>query len=236
MLKKIECPSCKQKNFIQNYKCMNCGIIIRDKIVNINLGDALKYLIISPKFILQRIFLAEHKNYSLILFLLLNIKLLIYHCHFLNVYDLDLSSIQSYFLLTVLILVFNLTFLIITQNVISILARENLSLKNLSSIFIYSLSFFSLSVIILFPLEWMQFGYFLFSRNPSMFEINSLKSIIIYFIESILIIYSLLLLCIGLSVFLSKIIYALMVCSTFLITQIIIFIINKKLIGVIYGI
>lgn len=235
MLKQVNCPSCDQKNFIQNYNCVNCGMVIREKIANIDLGDTLKYLLINPKFIFRRIFLANHKNYISVFFSLFIIKVLIYHSYFIHAFDLNINSAFSFILINlVLISVLTLIFIKIIVTLIRYISKEKILFKNFLALFIYSFSFFSLSVLVLFPLEWMQFGYFLFSKNPSMFQVNFLKAALIYLLEISFIVISLVLLYISMGEIVSKKVYAFMFSLSIALSEVLIFFINKKIIGVIY--
>lgn len=195
-MSRFVCLVCGNNYFILDYKCKSCGNILREKFSVINISEILKDLLFDTEIGVKKILFAEKKNYVLILFVLFSLKLTIF-----TMYDMnfaDLNSDFSTFSLPLKILMAWIGYLILVFLLIKflfdLLYKIKVNFKTIASIFSYSNIYLSISLIILFPLELMLFGFYLFSSNPSIFEINFSKAIIVTSLEAILLIYYLYLL------------------------------------------
>lgn len=190
------CLICGERNFILELKCSYCGNLIREKIPVINFGEMYQDLIFNTELAIKKILFAEHKNYTIFLFVLLGIKLTIFTFFEAAILDQDfnLSLIE----IIAISLLFWITFIAFTcfliKFFIQFFTKKKISIKNTSALINYSFIYFSTSLFVIFPLEIMLFGQYFFSKNPSIFEINIYKAIPIIAIEVIIILYSLYLL------------------------------------------
>lgn len=192
----LKCSICGFDNFILDYKCINCGTIIREKVTNINLGDLLKDLLFNIDFAIKRILYAEHKTYLFVILFVLTLKFTILTLINISFIDLD-SHFQSSFFVTSIFVFWCLYFLIISflfKIIFQFFTQIKLGYKTTLALILFPFTYFSVSILILFPVELMLFGKYLFSNNPSIFEINYSKALAIIFLEGVILLYSLFLL------------------------------------------
>ncbi len=204
----ITCPSCDSENLFESYKCANCSAILRTKISNIDFWETLNSLLFRADDTFKKIIYSDHKNYSLILLILFALKLSQYSFFVFNLTDLSIHF-EKFFLILILsiliISIFTLLFIEITRAVFSKITRQKLLRKNFFSIFGYASSFFSLSLFIFLPIEIILFGPYLFSRNPSPFDIKPIPAYTIIGIELIMLITFIFLLIVGFKVYMNRI-------------------------------
>ncbi|AFH49294.1 Hypothetical protein IALB_1586 [Ignavibacterium album JCM 16511] len=202
----IPCSNCGSLNFDFEYKCKNCKSFLRERIVNIDLGETLLRLIDSPSEAFYKIKFSEHKNYVLFIALLLSIRFLIIS-RFISVpfvhNEIELSLLLS---LGISIL---LTFIVLM--LISFISSKIFALKKIKTRFrdIFSVITYSfvpslLSIFILFPIELVFYGEYLFSNNPYPYQIKESIFYFLLILEILMILWSIFLLTIGLNVFLKS--------------------------------
>lgn len=186
------CTVCGLEQFILNYKCINCGNILRDKVSNINLGEILRDLLFNLDISIKKILFAEHKNYLIVFSILLSFKLSIITLIYISFLDLDPEFKNFLFLLK--LLTYWLIFLFFLSFLYKLLFRFFFNIKmnfrTVHSMIIFSFLYFALSFLIFSPLEFMLFGMYFFSRNPSIFIINLGKALMISLLEVIILIYT----------------------------------------------
>lgn len=190
------CDVCNNPYFVLDYRCKICGNILREKVTVINLGEIIHSLLFEIEDGVKKILYAEKKNYVFVLLMLLSIKLTIltlFDVSFIDLND-ELKSIQLIFKIFFCWFLFLFLFGVILKLMIFSIKRVNLNLKIIYSLIGYSNLFFSLTTLILFPLELMLFGAYLFSNNPSILEINYFKSVILIIIEILIMLYTIYLL------------------------------------------
>ncbi len=191
-MNKNTCAVCGLEYFILSYKCTNCGNILRDKVSNINLGEILKDLLFNPDIGIKKILFAEHKNYLIVLSILLSFKLSVLTLIHISFIDLEPEFQNFVFLLKLLaywlFFLFSLSFCY--KFLFQFLFKVKMSFRSVHSIIIYPFLYFAISLLILFPLEFMLFGMYVFSNNPSIFSIDSGKAIMISLLEVIILMYT----------------------------------------------
>lgn len=199
----ISCPTCSSINFDYDYKCQNCKSFLRERAINIDLGETLLRLIDSPVQTFSKIKLAEHKNYVLFIIFFLAIRFLIIS-RFISVPSAGNEVFGNLpilfgisFLLTTLLL-FAVSFLM--KNFFELIKIKS-RMKDLLSVLTYSFIPNLFALFILFPIELVFYGEYLFSNNPYPYQI---KQDIFYFLlilEILTILWSLFLLIIGIKEF-----------------------------------
>lgn len=192
----LKCSVCSFDNFILDYKCINCGTIIREKVTSINLGDLLKDLLFNVDFAIKRVLYAEHKTYLFVILLVSALKFTILTLINISFIDLD-TRFQSSIFVTSIFVFWCLYFLIISflfGKFFQFITRIKLKFKTTLTLILFPLTYFSISIFLFFPVELMLFGKYLFSNNPSIFEINFSKALAIIILESVVLLYSLFLL------------------------------------------
>lgn len=202
----ISCPNCGSYNFDYDYKCQNCKAFLRERIINIDLGETLLRLIDSPSETFLKIKLAEHKNYVFFLLSFLALRFLIIS-RFISVpsssnntnYNLFLVILLS--LITTYLLVLLLSYLI---KKIASLIKIKVRFKDILAVLAYSFIPNLLALIVLFPVELVFYGEYLFSNNPYPYQIKESVFYFLLTLEILTILWSIFLLNIGLDIFLKS--------------------------------
>lgn len=199
----IICNNCGSLNPEYEYKCSNCKSFLRDRIVNIDLGETLIKIIDSPTDTLRKIKFSEHKNYIFFLLFFISIRFLIisrfisvpfvYETIKLNIFLLILISSGITIILFLLI-----SFLL---QKIFLLLSIRARFKDILAVIIYSLLPNLFALVILFPIELVFYGEYLFSNNPYPYQIKENVFYFLLVIETLTIIWSIFLAYIGIKEF-----------------------------------
>jgi len=186
MKNKITCENCNSENDFYNLNCENCGSLLRDKIVNIDLFSTVWELIETPTKGLKKIVFAEHKNYQFFILILLILKLT-FTSFFLQSLIIKSVDYQNY--LSVNIGIGFVSFLILialfpliqktvlVSNSVATRYKDNLTL------IIYSQIPLVLFLLIILPIEFALFGKFWLFSNPSPFFIKETAAYVFSFLE-----------------------------------------------------
>lgn len=189
----INCPNCQNQILLDSYTCSNCNNIIRDRVPNLNFFETLYLLLIDSKKAFLKIIFSEQKNYVFFLYFAFILKFSFFGLVFEHIYDItqNLKIFSIYFSINYGIIFFLFSLVLLFCFIFyRFLLDKKSKIKNIFSLLTYSTSFFSLSFIILFPIELLLFGSYLFSWNPSPFQIKPVISCFILFIESVGLIFS----------------------------------------------
>jgi hypothetical protein len=189
----IICNNCKTENPFYELVCSNCKSYLRDRIYNIDIGNVLARLIESPTKAFKIIIFSEHKNFITFLIILLALKLeidAVFISLFFKGQPLLLNNfIGSYFAFLVFFFVFFFLFsylIYLLNRVFGYVTR----VKDYFASIIYSFVPFIFALIILFPLELLMFGEYLFSTNPSPFALKEFIAYSLLILEVLIIIWS----------------------------------------------
>lgn len=189
------CPHCSTENPIYNSKCSNCGSFIRDRIVNIDLWSTFALLIESPVKGFSKIIGSEHKNFLIFILLLAIFKFWV-NANFMYIAIFNSEPMLSrfvaeYFLIggVTIGLIFIMSF------IIKLLTAKQLNtrIKDVFSLITYSLLPHFFAAFILFTIELIIFGSFLFSNNPSPFLLKENAAILLSVFEGLIILWGILL-------------------------------------------
>ena len=188
-----KCKKCNHTNPVYKSICENCKSYLRERIVNIDLWNTIQLLIEEPSKAFKLILFAEHKNFILILTLLIGIKNLIL-ARFFSVPQLGLNGVESSFIVS-LILIEIITFLllIIFSSIIKSLythRRLQLRFKDIYSVTVYSFVPYLFALVFIFPVELVVLGGDIFSNNPYPFQIKPLITYILIAFELLCILWS----------------------------------------------
>lgn len=197
MKNSIICSNCRTENPFYNFICSNCRIYLRDRVYNIDLWSIIGSIIESPTKAFKTIILSEHKNFISFILLLVVFKHLI-NVRFISM--LSLGDIQStiglqfsYLILLGIILTYFLLFSFI-YNSLGGIFEFYLRFKDTFALLIYSQVPYLFGLIILFTLELVIFGDYLFSKNPTPFTIKSTLSYLFFGLEIASVVWSIFLL------------------------------------------
>ncbi|MGQ9798699.1 MAG: YIP1 family protein [Ignavibacterium sp.] len=199
----IICYNCGSRNAEYEYKCSNCKAFLRDRIVNIDLGETILRIIDSPAETFRKIKFSEHKNYIFFLLFFLSIRFLIIS-RFISVpFVYETIKLNTLLLILIsfgitIILFLLLSFLL--QKIFLLLSIKT-RFKDILAVIIYSLLPNLLALLILFPTELVFYGEYLFSNNPYPYQIKESVFYFILVIEALTLVWSIFLVYIGIKEF-----------------------------------
>ncbi len=168
----VICPHCGTENPFYKYTCSNCKAYLRDRVFNLDLWQMIGMIIESPVKAFNRVIQSEHKNFILLIIVLFSVKIFI-NARFVSIVNFGDSSLRINLLPGLLIsvaagilIVWIFTFILFLLNKASGLKTR---IRDNNAVLIYSLIPYSFTLLILFPIELIIFGQYLFSNNPSPF-------------------------------------------------------------------
>ena len=193
MKNSVACPNCKCENPMYNSVCSNCRFYLRDRIFNIDLWSIVSSIVESPTDAFRKIINAEHKNFIFFILIFICMKFII-NVRFISMVSLGefqstMELFYSYLIVFGIISVFFLLFSL-SQRIIGKMNDINIRLKDSFAIIIYAQLPFLFGLIILFPLELVIFGDFLFSLNPTPFIIKGVISYLFFALELTLVVWN----------------------------------------------
>lgn len=193
MKNNIKCPNCNSENPYFALNCINCKFLLRDKIVNIELWKTISLLIETPLTAFHKITFSENKNFIYGILFFLGIKIWILSAWFGLIFNKEVNPIYDFYKLILFSFIAAVLSILIPVSKLAVLLKikkNNFRFKDIYSTTIYSFIPIVFSVLILFPLEIIVFGEYLFSINPSPFEIKNLFAYIFISLEIGFIIWS----------------------------------------------
>ena len=197
MINSVSCPNCKAENPFYNSICSSCKTYLRDRVYNLDLWALVSSIIESPSKAFRTVIFSEHKNFIFFILLFLSLKYLI-NARFVAMISIgDFQSTVglqiSYLIILGSTIIFFLTFSYL-YNFIGKSKNISLRIKDTFALIIYSQIPLVFGLIILFSLELVIFGDYLFSLNPTPFTIKGLIAYFFLLIEVGTIIWSIFLL------------------------------------------
>ncbi|MFC2103547.1 hypothetical protein ACFLSS_03865 [Bacteroidota bacterium] len=193
MKNSITCPSCSHQNSFYAYTCKNCRSFLRDKIFNIDLWDVIGTLVETPGKAFKQIIFADHKNFIFFIWVFIAAKMLV------NIRFVSLLSIGEIITTTSVYVSYIIVFsvFIIYIHLFSFSSKLINNALNIDTRFRDTLAIISFSllpniagIVFIFILELVVFGPYLFSVNPTPFEIKGLAAYFFAGAELLLIIWS----------------------------------------------
>lgn len=201
MKNEIVCKNCQAYNPFHELTCRNCKSYLRDRVYNLNFWTLVGQLIESPHTGFTKIIHSEQKNFILIIILLSSIKFFINTIFFFltnpqnNLFSVN--SIRNYFIVLTTVVLIMLIFSLLIKFINK--TSNNLTrAKDILAILSYSLVPNIFALVILFPLELIFFGEYLFSNNPSPFIIKETTAYILLVLELLMALWTLFLSIMGL--------------------------------------
>ncbi len=212
----VVCSNCNTENPFYQLTCKNCSTYLRDRVYNVDLFKILGLLIESPKKAFKLIVFSEHKNFIYLILFFASLKFYI-DANLISVWTSKLHQSHGnifFEIAVILVLSFLLIFILaIINSFIEKSTELTNRIKDNFSIIIYSLIPHAFAAIILFPIELIIFGEYLFSTNPSPFAIKETIAYSILVFECLVILWSVFLLVIGNFVITKNIVYSLLAAS-----------------------
>ena len=194
MKNSVICNNCQTENPFYKVICENCKSYIRDRVYNIDLGNIIARLIESPTSGFRTIIFSEHKNFLVFLILLSVLKFEIDSIFISLVFSKEIISLNNFaigylglaLVLTAVFLLFSYLATILNKKI-----GYETRVKDNFTIYFYSFLPHIFALIILFPLELVMFGEYLFSTNPSPFALKEFIAYTLFILELLIIIWSL---------------------------------------------
>ena len=168
----VVCPNCGTENPFYKYTCSGCKGYLRDRIFNLDLWHLIGLMIESPVKAFNRIIQSEHKNFIILIGLLFTVKAFI-DSRFISIILSGEISLRVGLVTAILVsaaagflAIWIYTLILFLSNKFSGLRSR---IRDNNAVLIYSLLPYAFALIILFPIELITFGQYLFSDNPSPF-------------------------------------------------------------------
>lgn len=197
------CPVCKTENSRLSLTCISCGGYIQDRVASLHLFQTLWMLIETPFSAMHRIIVAQQKNYIYLLQMMFGIAYVAFVFWFSNI-GILIDDLQT---ILVLILVLGPVTGIVVVTVLSMITTavlrvrdRTMQYRDIRAVLSYACFPVIVSVVFIFPVEVGLFGMQLFTGDPSPFEFNPVLYSIILGLDAVFIIWSILLLYIGVRV------------------------------------
>jgi len=189
----VTCPNCSSENPYYKETCSSCNSFIRDKISNLDLWNIVGLLIENPVKAFRQIIYSQHKNFILFILFFVSIKFLI-NARFISLLTIGRFTTTTSLPLSFLLILLFLTALLALFAII--FTRLNSSFgfstrfKDIFSIVTYAQLPHVFGLAILFPIELIIFGDYIFSLNPSPFVIKEMIAYTLLTVEVLLILWS----------------------------------------------
>ncbi len=186
------CSNCGNDNPLFEKNCRNCKYYLRTAVSNIDLWSTIWQLFESPQKALLKIIYAEHKNFVTFISILIAIKLFLLAVIFQSSLNfLSNDSLYPKSNLFIQLGIYLCTILIFIRIKTTIINKKQITrYKDNLAIFTYSLIPIVLSLIILTPVEYGIFGIHWFIYNPSPFIIKEFVAYLLFFIEGLMLVWS----------------------------------------------
>lgn len=174
----MECPICHSNNHHLATICTSCGGYLRNKVDNLDLFSMMGKVIVSPRSAMERVALAAHKNYVIVLSSAGGIAIAFYLMallHFgeiLVTLPLIVGAGFAFGMMFGILLALSASFyIVLAGRVIGTVVR----FRDAFAIVSYSFVPVGLSITVLLPIGVMTYGLYLFTREPSAYSLNPLS-------------------------------------------------------------
>ena len=171
----ITCPVCHSENDNYATVCSNCKGFLQNRIPNLNLFDTAWGIIESPRSTFRNITLAEHKNYSVLLFALFGICLSFTSFWYLRLGN-RFESLLDLILWALGIGVLSGIVLALVLTVAYHMGAKafggKTSIRSSLGLLSYSLIPVVATLFFVLPIELLTFGMYLFTWNPHPYTIK----------------------------------------------------------------
>jgi hypothetical protein len=199
----LRCPTCNAENDSYALICTNCRGYLQNRVPNLDLFETVWGVVESPPGTFRRIALAEHKNYSFVLFTGLGVAIMftLFWLHrFGNVID-SIPGLLGAGLAAGIVVGPILGFVLPgVAHLVLTLSGVKVRFRNSLAALAYAVSPVVSSVVIILPIELALFGMYLFTSNPSPYALKPVAYVMLIGFDSLLALWSILLGVVGLKV------------------------------------
>lgn len=210
----VVCKNCSSENPFFALICYNCKSYLRERIYNIDLWKIIGLLIEAPSKAFRTIIFSEHKNFLILLFILVSGKIFLNGIYLTIFFRKWNASFSNYFTGYIIILIFTVIMILIYTGALGEITKKlsvKTRFKDNFSILIYSFLPYVFGFLILFPLELILFGEYLFYYDPSPFLLKGAIAYILLGFELLIILWCFFLTSSAINVQTNKITYSLMI-------------------------
>jgi len=185
MKNSVICPNCNTENPFYNLNCSNCRTYLRERVYNLDLWSTISSIVETPSKAFKTIILSEHKNFIFFILLILALKYLI-NARFISMLSVggfeSTISLQYSYLIMLGLTIFFLTGF---SWIYTFTGKKSsfIRFNDTFSIIIYSQLPFVFGLIVLFTLELILFGDYLFSKNATPFVIKGFFAYLFLLLE-----------------------------------------------------
>jgi len=196
MKNSVTCPNCKSENPFYRTTCSDCKSYLRDRVYNLDLWKTVGLLVENPLEAFKLIIFSEQKNFIIFILIFAALKYLI-TARFaamitLGEFQTSTSLVVSYLIVLGFISGFIFMFAFLLTMIGNFFSLQTRFKDNLA-ILCYTQSAYAIALIILFPIELIVFGDYIFSVNPSPFVLKKNIAFLLSGIEIAFILWSILL-------------------------------------------
>ncbi|MCF8260357.1 MAG: hypothetical protein K9J12_06260 [Melioribacteraceae bacterium] len=197
MKNSVKCGNCESENSFYRHICTNCGAYIRKRIENVDFWQTAWRIFESPKDTLSNIVFADHKNFSVVLSILLGVKIFLLASSLraaLGVNQLEVGNYEINIILSIVGTLGILALFSVCLRWLFKMLKIETRFKDNYALLIYSFIPILFAFFFLFPVEYALFGQYMLTFNPSPFLIRSGAANALSLIEGLMVIWTLFLL------------------------------------------
>jgi len=165
----ITCPVCHSENDSYATVCLNCKGYLQNRVPNLNLFETMWEVVESPRRAFHTITLAEHKNYSIFLFVLFGISLSFTSFWYLRIGNRFETLFELIFWALGVGVAIGIGLLLILPPIYHLGAKlmgGKTGYRSSVGLLSYSMVPVVVSLFFVLPVELLTFGMYLFTANP----------------------------------------------------------------------
>jgi len=182
------CSVCQSENDEFAVTCKKCKGFLQNRIPNLNLFETAWGVIESPRATFRQIALAEHKNFSVLLFGLFGIGLSFTALWHFKLGDRFSTLLDLIIIATVSGPVIGIVVGLFISTVFHFLAKMiggKGTFRTSVGVMAYSLTPIILSVFLVLPIELLTFGMYMFTSNPHPYVLKPLSYVLLIGFDSL---------------------------------------------------
>ena len=212
----IKCPVCLAENDDFATTCIKCKAFLQNRVPNLDLFETAWRVLVSPRATFQRIVLAQHKNYSLLLFSLFGISLsfaAFWYFRLGSRFETLLDLLPWALIVGIALGAASAIILTLVYHTIAKLFGGIGAVRDSLALLAYSLTPVVASLFIVLPIELMTFGMYLFTSNPHPYTIKPVSYVILVGFDAIVSLWT-----IGLAILATKVGHRISTTKSFIVT------------------
>lgn len=189
----VTCSNCNSVNPFYRTTCLNCKSYLRDRVYNLDLWKTLSLLLENPSEAFKLIIFSEQKNFIFFILIFAAVKYLIIARFVATITLGEIQTSTGLFLSYMIVLVFITGYIFLYASLFTVIGKNfsvQTRFKDNLAILCYTQSAHVIALLTLFPIELIVFGDYIFSLNPSPFELKKNIAYLLLGIELLFILWS----------------------------------------------